>query len=264
VRNIRLFGKLLLCAVLAVPFLVPAEPGVVTTPFPSTWELQVGEAISVDQVLQMPTLRLVEYRRLDPRDRSVVLNALTPENRSALWREHFEAFLDPSAGLTPAQASVVRRMWEESTPANHRRADAVRAEFASGGAPNQLPSVQVCQSALTLFSRDEHTQVFSMVGTLPGDFPNGLPTPIVTQSSPSLLSRIAGIFRPIALQARDCDQTCIQGICEGFCDYLNELCECSEYECNESYCGGQSAVCTEYCGGLGGCDGNCTPGLWIE
>ncbi len=111
----------------------------------------------------LPTT-LAELSRFPIPFRKVIVNTVTPELRTALWREHLLTFLEPPTDLTPEQQELIR--------------DAI-AELP-GIFGNSLEAGQARARVLedrmrVLLTRQQAGQMFGTLG--PPEPPEGLPLP---------------------------------------------------------------------------------------
>lgn len=85
--------------------------------------------------------------------REAIRKALTPKQRSHLWREQLQGFLDTEPGLTAEQRAYVLELIGKLTPAN--------ITLASAG--DQVV-FDICERIPTLFPERQQQQVFSLLG----------------------------------------------------------------------------------------------------
>jgi hypothetical protein len=105
---------------------------------------------------------LDELARFPVAFRRVLINAVTPDVRVRLWREHLETFLRSESVLSEPQ----RRMVAAAIP---RLPDLLAAP-----APNPV-IIEWERQIATVFSRPEAARVFALIG--PPEPPEGLPLP---------------------------------------------------------------------------------------
>ena len=96
--------------------------------------------------------------------RKVIVNAVSPEQRIAFWREHLQTFMSPTMRLSAAQ-----REWV--TDALHLLPELFGGEQLTG----QSRARELEERMRPLFTREQAIQIFGMVG--PPEPPGGLPLP---------------------------------------------------------------------------------------
>ena len=94
--------------------------------------------------------------------RRVMVNAVTPEVRLRLWREHLETFLSPDSTLTEPQRQLVSATIPRLP------------ELFAAPAPNQV-SIEWEGQVRTVFSGQEAARLFMSIG--PPEPPKGIPLP---------------------------------------------------------------------------------------
>ena len=102
--------------------------------------------------------------------RKVIVNFVSPEARTAFWREHLTSFIGPDSALTQDQQTLVRDAIAElpllfTTP---------RAEF-------EQRAKALENRMRVLLTRRQAGEMFGMVG--PPEPPEGLPLPVDAQPS---------------------------------------------------------------------------------
>ena len=96
--------------------------------------------------------------------RKVIVNAVSPEARTSLWREHLESFVGPDSALTEDQRQLVRDA-----------IDTLPAMF-DGPREDALDRVKALEDRMRiLLSRQQAATMFGMVG--PPEPEGGLPLP---------------------------------------------------------------------------------------
>jgi hypothetical protein len=103
--------------------------------------------------------------------RRVIVNSVSPEQRTRFWEEHLRTFLEPEAELTTAQRAFVA----EAIPA-------LTGIFQSPQLEAQAKMRPIEQRAIELLSRPQCAAIFGMVG--PPEPPEGLPLPPGTRLTP--------------------------------------------------------------------------------
>jgi hypothetical protein len=94
--------------------------------------------------------------------RMVIVKALSPDLRTALWREHLATFLGDGSALSPEQQAFVVETCEQIP------------NLLAAPAPN--PTIIDWEARMArLFSRGEASRMFGTVG--PPEPPEGLPLP---------------------------------------------------------------------------------------
>ena len=102
--------------------------------------------------------------------RKVIVNSVSPEARTAFWREHLTSFVGPDSALTPEQQALVRDTIAD-LPLMFRGS---RADFETRAKAFE-------NRARDLFSRRQAAEMFGMVG--PPEPPEGLPLPVDARPS---------------------------------------------------------------------------------
>ena len=102
--------------------------------------------------------------------RKVIVNSVSPEARTAFWREHLTSFVGPDSALTPEQQALVR-----DTIAD------LPLMFSGSRADFETRAKAFENRARDLFSRRQAAEMFGMVG--PPEPPEGLPLPVDARPS---------------------------------------------------------------------------------
>ena len=103
--------------------------------------------------------------------RKVIVNAVSPEQRTHFWQAHLRTFLEPQAGLTSDQRAFVT----ETIPL-------LSSIFGSPQLEAQAKIRLLEERMRHLFSRPQCVAMFGMVG--PPEPPEGLPLPPGTRLTP--------------------------------------------------------------------------------
>jgi hypothetical protein len=118
----------------------------------------------------LPTT-LAELAQFPVAFRRVIVNAVSPEQRTRFWQAHLGTFLEPAAGLTAAQRTVI----EEIIP---QLSDLFGSPLLEAQAKMRPLEQRMSQT----FSRAQCAAIFGMVG--PPEPPGGLPLPPGTRLTP--------------------------------------------------------------------------------
>jgi len=102
--------------------------------------------------------------------RKVIVNSVSPEARTAFWREHLTSFVGPDSALTPEQQALVRDTIADLPPM-----------FSGSRADFETRAKAFENRARDLFSRRQAAEMFGMVG--PPEPPEGLPLPVDARPS---------------------------------------------------------------------------------
>ena len=97
--------------------------------------------------------------------RKVIVNFVSPEARTAFWREHLTSFIGPDSALTPDQQTLVR--------------DTIADLPLMFSGPREVFEARAKafeNRTRDLFSRRQAAEMFGMVG--PPEPPEGLPLPV--------------------------------------------------------------------------------------
>lgn len=109
----------------------------------------------------LPTT-LADLSRFPMAFRRILVNEVSPDVRLRLWREHFETFLRPEAGLTDQQRDMIVATAAELP------------HLLAAPAPN--PTILDWERrAAMVFSRHEAARIFMLIG--PPEPPEGIPLP---------------------------------------------------------------------------------------
>lgn len=103
--------------------------------------------------------------------RKVIVNYVSPQQRTVFWEEHLRTFLDPRSGLTPEQ----RKFVAEAIPF-------LGGIFGSPLAEGQATARSLEGRMRHVFTRQQCATIFGMVG--PPEPPEGLPLPAGTRLTP--------------------------------------------------------------------------------
>lgn len=105
---------------------------------------------------------LDELARFPVAFRRVMINAVAPEVRVRLWREHLETFLRPESVLNEPQRQLIAA------------SIARLPDLLAAPAPNPV-IIELERQIATVFSRPEAARVFALIG--PPEPAEGLPLP---------------------------------------------------------------------------------------
>jgi hypothetical protein len=104
--------------------------------------------------------------------RRVIVNAVSPEQRTRFWQEHLATFLAPDAGLTQEQCALVA----ETIP--------LLPDIFGSPLPEAQAKMRPLEQRMSqAFSRPQCAAIFGMVG--PPEPPEGLPLPPGTRLTPA-------------------------------------------------------------------------------
>ena len=103
--------------------------------------------------------------------RRVIVNRVSPEQRTMFWQEHLRTFLNPDSELSPEQRAFVQEAIGELPDI-----------FASPHAEAQAKMRPLEERIRGLFERRQAAAMFGMVGT--PEPPEGLPLPRGTRLTP--------------------------------------------------------------------------------
>jgi hypothetical protein len=125
----------------------------------------------VDQHRETLPTTLAELSSFPIAFRKVIVNRVSPEQRTRFWQDHLRTFLAPEAGLTAEQQSFV--------------AETIPTLSDIFGSP--LPEAQAKMRALEdrmrqLFTQPQAAAMFGTIG--PPEPPEGLPIPPGTRLTP--------------------------------------------------------------------------------
>jgi hypothetical protein len=117
----------------------------------------------------LPTT-LAELSKFPIAFRKVIVDRVSPEARTALWREHLASFIGPGTTLTLEQQELVRDA-----------SDQLEAMFSGSREAFEDAAKSLEDRMRQLLSRQQAAEMFGMVG--PPEPPEGLPLPADAQPS---------------------------------------------------------------------------------
>lgn len=103
--------------------------------------------------------------------RRIMINAVAPDVRVALWREHLLSFVGDSSPLTEAQQSFIHQTIPQLS------------ELMAAPAPNPV-MVEWERRMAGVFAREDAARIFGLIG--PPESPEGLPLPPDALPSPAV------------------------------------------------------------------------------
>jgi hypothetical protein len=106
--------------------------------------------------------KLADLARFPVPFRSIMVNAVAPDVRVALWREHLESFLGDSSLLTETQQSFILQTIPELS------------DILATPAPNPV-IVEWERRMAAVFAREDAARIFGLIG--PPEPPEGIPLP---------------------------------------------------------------------------------------
>ena len=116
---------------------------------------------------QLPTT-LAELSAFPVPFRKVIVNYVSPEQRTRLWAEHIRSFLEPGSGLTDEQRGFVA----ETIP--------MLPEIFGSPQPKARETMRALEARMrAVLTREQCGLIFAMIG--PPEPPGGLPLPAGTR-----------------------------------------------------------------------------------